>query len=81
MTMKAYNWGILGTGNIAHKFTRALMLLDNAHLYAVGSRDMEKAAGFAAEFGVHEAFWKLRRDAGRPRGGDSLHFFASLASS
>jgi len=51
MMMKAYNWGILGTGNIAHKFTRALMLLDNAHLQAVGSRDAEKAAKFAAEFG------------------------------
>jgi len=49
--MKAYNWGILGTGNIAHKFARALMLLDNGHLYAVGSRDAEKAAAFASEFG------------------------------
>lgn len=56
MTMKAYNWGILGTGNIAHKFTRALMLLDNAHLYAVGSRDGEKAAAFAAEFGFAKHF-------------------------
>jgi predicted dehydrogenase len=56
MTMKAYNWGILGTGNIARKFTRALMLLDNAHLYAVGSRDSEKAAGFAAEFGFGKHF-------------------------
>jgi predicted dehydrogenase len=51
MVMKAYNWGILGTGNIAHKFARALTLLDNVHLYAVGSRDAEKAAKFAAEFG------------------------------
>ena len=49
--MKAYNWGILGTGNIAHKFARALTLLDNVHLYAVGSRDAAKAAKFAAEFG------------------------------
>ncbi|MGB8357873.1 MAG: Gfo/Idh/MocA family oxidoreductase [Bacteroidales bacterium] len=49
--MKAYNWGILGTGNIAHKFARALTLLDNVHLYAVGSRDAGKAAKFAAEFG------------------------------
>ncbi|MCA1741624.1 MAG: Gfo/Idh/MocA family oxidoreductase [Bacteroidales bacterium] len=54
--MKAYNWGILGTGNIAHKFTRALMLLDNAHLYAVGSRDGKKAADFAAEFGFAKHF-------------------------
>jgi predicted dehydrogenase len=56
MTMKAYNWGVLGTGNIAHKFTRALMLLDNAHLYAVGSRDSERAAAFAAEFGFTKHF-------------------------
>ncbi len=56
MTMKAYNWGILGTGNIAHKFARALMLLDNAHLYAVGSRDGDRAAAFAAEFGFRNSF-------------------------
>ena len=56
MTMKAYNWGILGTGNIAHKFARALMLLDNAHLHSVGSREGEKAAGFAAEFGFRKSF-------------------------
>ena len=56
MTMKAYNWGILGTGNIAHKFTRALMLLDNAHLYAVGSRDAEKATAFASEFKFSKSF-------------------------
>ncbi len=55
-SMKAYNWGILGTGNIAHKFARALMLLDNAHLYAVGSRDAGKAGQFAAEFGFTKHF-------------------------
>lgn len=54
--MKAYNWGILGTGNIAHKFTRALMLLDNAHLYAVGSRDAEKAAKFASDYRITRSF-------------------------
>ena len=56
MTMKAYNWGILGTGNIAHKFARALMLLDNAHLYAVGSRDGDRAVAFAAEYGFRNSF-------------------------
>jgi predicted dehydrogenase len=54
--MKAYNWAILGTGSIAHKFARALMLLDNAHLYAVGSRYNEKAEGFAAEFGFSKHY-------------------------
>jgi len=56
MMMKAYNWGILGTGNIAHKFARALMLLGNAHLYAVGSRDAEVAANFASEFGFNRYY-------------------------
>ena len=54
--MKAYNWGILGTGNIAHKFAKALMLLDNAHLYAVGSRDAGRAGKFAGEFGFTKHF-------------------------
>lgn len=50
--MKTYNWGILGTGNIAHKFARALLLLDNANLFAAGNRNTENAAAFAAEFGI-----------------------------
>lgn len=50
--MKTYNWGILGTGNIAHKFARALLLPDNANLFAAGSRTPENAANFAAEFGI-----------------------------
>ncbi len=54
--MKTYNWGILGTGNIAHKFTRALMLLDNANLYAVGSRDAGRAADFASGFGFSKYY-------------------------
>ncbi len=54
--MKTYNWGILGTGNIARKFTRALMLLDHAHLYAVGSRDSGRAEQFASEFGIRKHY-------------------------
>jgi predicted dehydrogenase len=50
--MKTYNWGILGTGNIAHKFARALLLLENVNLYAVGSRKQEDAERFASEFGI-----------------------------
>ncbi len=49
--MRSYNWGILGTGNIAHKFTKALSLLDHAHLYAVASREEGRAGKFADEFG------------------------------
>ena len=65
--MRAYNWGILGTGNIARKFTRALMLLDNAHLHAVGSRDKSKAEAFASEYGFrnsHGSYEELVADPG-----------------
>jgi predicted dehydrogenase len=54
--MKIHNWAILGTGKIAVKFARALMLLDNAHLYAVGSRDAEKAEAFATEHGFEKHY-------------------------
>lgn len=54
--MKTFNWGILGTGNIAKKFARSLHLLDNARLHSVGSRDPEKAGKFALEFGFAKHF-------------------------
>ena len=52
MVKKVYNWGILAPGNIARKFTTELQQLDNARVYAVGSRNAERAKKFADEFGV-----------------------------
>lgn len=54
--MKTYNWGILGTGNIARKFSQSLHLLDNAVIYAVGSRDLAKAKSFASDFKITKAY-------------------------
>jgi predicted dehydrogenase len=54
--MKTYKWGILGTGNIARKFCNALHLLDNAEIYAVGSRSFEKAGKFASEFKIQKIY-------------------------
>lgn len=54
--MRKYNWGILGTGNIARKFCHSLHLLENAVPYAVGSRDQERADEFARDFGMHHAY-------------------------
>jgi predicted dehydrogenase len=51
-----YKWGILAPGKMSAKFTRGLKLLDNAELYAVGSRDIERARHFAAEFGFKKAY-------------------------
>ena len=50
MTKKVYNWGILAPGNIARKFASELQHLDNARVYAVGSRNAERAKEFADTF-------------------------------
>jgi predicted dehydrogenase len=47
-------WGILATGGIARIFARDL-LMHGHRIVAVGSRSLENARGFAAEFGVPNA--------------------------
>ncbi len=54
--MKKYNWGIIGPGKIAHKFTLGLQQLENANLYSVVSRSKEKAESFASEYGYNKAY-------------------------
>lgn len=54
--MKKYNWGILGCGKIAGKFSSDLALLENANLYATASRDQLKSQSFAQEFGFEKAY-------------------------
>lgn len=44
------NWGIIGLGKIAKVFASDLMLAKEAKLYAVASRETEKAAAFREEF-------------------------------
>ncbi len=56
MNKEKIRWGILGTGNIAHKFADALRYVEDSELYAVGSRNIESAKKFASEFGVSKAF-------------------------
>lgn len=46
------NWGILGAGNIAHRFARSLAHVEGARLVAISCRSQEKADAFAAEFDV-----------------------------
>lgn len=47
---KKYNWGIIGLGNIAHKFAEDLLLITDANIYGVASRDIEKAKAFGEKF-------------------------------
>ena len=49
--MKKYRWGILAPGKMSVKFSRGLQILENAEIYAVGSRDLQRAKMFAEEFG------------------------------
>lgn len=53
---KRYKWGILAPGKMSAKFTRGLKLLENAELYSVGSRDINRARQFAGEFGFRKAY-------------------------
>jgi predicted dehydrogenase len=50
--MRKYKWGILTAGKMSAKFVKALKLLENADLYAVGARDKLKAKQFAEEYGL-----------------------------
>lgn len=58
------NWGILGAGNIAHRFAKSLAHVSNAHLVAISCRTQEKADAFATEFGV---------DSSHAYAGDTAH--------
>jgi predicted dehydrogenase len=54
--MKKIKWGILGCGRIAGKFAGDLRLLDDAELWAAGSRNVEKASAFARQHGFRHAY-------------------------
>lgn len=48
--MKKVKWGILGAGNIAHRFAKSLENLENAELYAIAVRNYDKGILFQNEF-------------------------------
>jgi len=49
-------WGIIGLGNIAHQFAKELMLIEEAQLAAVASRNLEKAQEFAEKYHCKKAY-------------------------
>lgn len=52
MTTGPIRWGILSTGKIAHTQTKALKLLPDAEVLAVGSRSQSGADAFADAYGI-----------------------------
>ena len=64
--MDKIRWGILSTGRIAHRFAEAVKGMQDAELVAVGSRSIEKARQFAAEYSIphaHATYENLANDA------------------
>jgi predicted dehydrogenase len=53
---KNIRWGILGPGEIAHKFAQDLAKVENTSLVAVASRSQEKASDFAKQYSVEIAY-------------------------
>jgi predicted dehydrogenase len=64
--MKQYNWGIIGAGNIAGKFTADLDLLPQARLAAIASRSADRASAFAKEHRIPKWYDEWDAIAGDP---------------
>lgn len=56
MTVNPLRWGIIGPGKIARKFAQAMTAVEDGVLYAVASRDPERAQAFSKEFGAKVAY-------------------------
>ena len=54
--MKIYNIGILGAGRIARTMAETINGMQNAKCYAIASRTLSKAEGFAKDFGFEKAY-------------------------
>ncbi|TYA78419.1 Gfo/Idh/MocA family protein [Seonamhaeicola marinus] len=53
---KTINWAIIGLGSIAHKFATDLLTIEDAQIYAVGSRNQAKADKFANKYNAIKAY-------------------------
>lgn len=56
MKNKKIRWGIIGLGNIANNFATDLATIEDAVLFAVASRNKEKADMFSAKFNAKKAY-------------------------
>ena len=62
---RTINWGFIGPGKIASKVASSFSQVPNAELYAVASRDLEKAKTFASAYSIpycYDSYEKLVAD-------------------
>jgi predicted dehydrogenase len=63
--LKTYNYGIIGPGRIATSFCKAIQRSERVKVFAVASRDVDRAHTFANQFGaprVHNNYESLVAD-------------------
>lgn len=56
MKLDKIRWGIIGLGNIANQFAADLLLIEDAELVAVASRDYNNANEFARKYNCKKAY-------------------------
>lgn len=56
MSSQTFRWGIVGLGNIAHKFAEGLKAVPGAQLVAVASRTQAKADQFGDQYGARRRY-------------------------
>ena len=54
--MEKINWGIIGLGEIAEKFSRGFSDANNANLLAISSKDDNKLENFRQQFDLEKKF-------------------------
>lgn len=56
MTIEKFRWGLIGPGRIAENFAQALTVIDDAELYAVASRNKQRAISFADKYSAKTTY-------------------------
>ncbi|MFT7412914.1 MAG: putative dehydrogenase [Paraglaciecola sp.] len=54
--MQSFNWGIIGPGNIANTFAKAIASSKKGQILAVASRSLERAADFAKTYQIEKTY-------------------------
>jgi predicted dehydrogenase len=54
--MQSFNWGVIGPGNIANTFAKAIASSKKGKILAVASRSQERAADFAKTYEIEKTY-------------------------